>query len=195
VKDAALHTRSLSDVVSLELVRPAPPPRVELDSPAEWVMTTTADLAGATVMPDEGLQRAQERMTQQNAQVLLVVAQMPRVLGILTREDLQGEQALRLVSERRLAHRDLRVADLMQPVSALGAIELRALRRASVAQVVATLTRSGQRHLLVIEQASDGEPLHMRGLLSRARVEHQLDTRLPVIAMADTFAEIERALL
>jgi CBS-domain-containing membrane protein len=192
---AALPTRSLSHVVSVDLVRHALPPRVDLDSPAEWVMTTTADLAAATVMPDETLERAQERMTQQNAQVLLVVAQMPQVLGILTREDLHGEKPLRLTSERRLARRDLRVADLMQPVSWLASIELRALRRASVAQVVATFVRCGQPHLLVVEAAGDGEQLHVRGLLSRAQVERQLDTHLPVLAMAGTFAEIERALL
>jgi hypothetical protein len=193
--DPALPTRNLSDGVSLELLRRAPPPRVQLESPAEHVMTTVADLSAATVMPHEGLDQAEERMAQQGVQVLLVVGQVPRVLGVLALADLQGEKPLRFVSEHRLARRDLCVADLMQPLSQLDAIELRALLGASVGQVVTTLVRSRRPHLLVVEPAAASGTLQLRGLLSRIQVERQLGTRLPAIAIASTFAEIEQALI
>ncbi|MDB5858346.1 MAG: hypothetical protein JWQ76_2035 [Ramlibacter sp.] len=193
--DAVLPTRTLSDGVSLALVRRVLPPSVRLESPAHEVMTTVAELSAATVMPYEALDQAEERMAQQGVQVLLVVARMPRVLGVLALHDLQGEKPLRLVSERRLAYRDLRVADLMEPVSGLDAIELRALRRASVGQVVATLVRSGRPHLLVVEPAAEAGTLHVLGLLSKTQVERQLGFPLPSIAIAGTFAEIEQALI
>jgi CBS-domain-containing membrane protein len=191
----ALRTRIAADGTWLELPPRAPLPRVHLDSPAEQVMTSTADLAAATVMPHEDLEQAKQRMAQHDVQVVLVVAQMPRVLGVLAMEDIHGEKPLRLVSQRRLAYKDLRVADLMQPVSQLDSIDLRALRHARVAQIVATLSRSGRPHLLVVEPALDSGILQMRGLLSKTQVELQLGIRLPAIAIAGTFAEIEQALI
>jgi CBS domain-containing protein len=195
VVDAVLPTRNLSDGVALALERRAPLPSVRLESPAQEAMTTMAELAGATIMPRETLEHAQERMAQQGVQVLLVVERMPQVLGVLALDDLQGEKPLRLLSERRIARRDLRVADLMQPVSALDAIELRALRRASVGQVVATLARSKRPHLLVVEPAPDAATLDVVGLLSKTQVERQLGTALPPIGVAGSFAEIEQALI
>jgi CBS domain containing-hemolysin-like protein len=193
--DAALHTRTFSDRVPLELPCHARSSGVRLDSPAVDVMTPLAGLAAATVMPHEGLEQAEERIAQQGVPFLLVVARMPRVLGIVDLHDLRGDKPLRLGSQRRLAYRDLRVCDLMQPVSQLDAIELPALRRASVAQVVATLVRSGRSHLLVVEAAPDTGVVHMLGLLSKIQLERQLGTQLPASAIAGTFAEIGQALI
>ncbi|MDB5955280.1 hypothetical protein [Ramlibacter sp.] len=193
--DSILPTRSPPDGETLELLRRPPLPRVHLDSPAEQVMTRMADLAAATVMPHEDLEQAKQRMAQQDAQVVLVAAQMPQVLGVLAIEDLHGEKPLRLVSARRLAYKDLRVADLMHPVSQLDSIDLRTLRHARVAQIVATLNRSGRPHLLVVEPRSDSGILQLRGLLSKTQVERQLGIRLPAMAIAGTFAEIGQALI
>jgi hypothetical protein len=193
--DASLPTRNLPESVSLEFLRRSPPAVVQLDSPAQAVMIDINELSGATVMPHEDLGQAEQRMAQQGAQVLLVVAQVPRVLGILALADLHGEKPLQVASERRLTHPEMRVVDLMQPVSQLDALDHRTLSRASVAHVVATLLRSGRTHLLVVEPGGNDGTLRLRGVVSRSQVERQLGTRLPSTTIADTFAAIEQALI
>jgi signal-transduction protein with cAMP-binding, CBS, and nucleotidyltransferase domain len=177
--DASLPTRNLPESVSLEFLRRSPPAVVQLDSPAQAVMIDINELSGATVMPHEDLGQAEQRMAQQGAQVLLVVAQVPRVLGILALADLHGEKPLQVASERRLTHPEMRVVDLMQPVS----------------QLDATLLRSGRTHLLVVEPGGNDGTLRLRGVVSRSQVERQLGTRLPSTTIADTFAAIEQALI
>jgi len=129
------------------------------------------------------------------ARLLFVAAQMPQVLGILTLADLQGEKPLRLAFQRQLTHKELSVADLMQPVSQLDALDHRLLNRATVGQVVATLLEFGHPHLLVVEPGTDPATHRIRGLVSQMQVERQLGMQLPFTEIAGTFAEIEQALI
>ena len=195
VLQLALPTRHFPESASIELMRRAPPPGVDLDSPARLVMTDIADMTSMTIAPHEALAQAKQRMIQQGIGVLFVVGRMPHVLGILTFADLEGEKPLRIVSERHLTHGDLRVDDLMQPVSQLDALDHRSLGRATVGQVVATLLEFGHPDMLVVEGGPDSASPRIRGLVSRMQVERQIGMQLPAIEIAGTFAEIERALL
>jgi CBS-domain-containing membrane protein len=190
-----LPTRNFPDSASIELARRAAPPHAQLDSPARLVMTHLADLGAMTVAPHERLAQAEQRMVQHGVCALLVVARMPHVLGIVTLADLQGGKPLRLVAERRLTHEELCVADLMQAVSQLDAVDDRLLARATVGQVVATLLEFGHPNLLVLEPGADPAAPRIRGLVLQMQVERQLGMRLPSAEIAGTFAEIEQALI
>jgi hypothetical protein len=189
----ALPTRNLSDNAWFEGVARAPRPGVDLDSPARLVMTDLSDTTALTVDPGERLAGAERHMVQQGACVLFVVERTD-VLGVLGLADLQGEKPLRLVFERGLRHRDLRVADVMQPVAQLDTLDERLLQRATVGEVVATLLRFGHPHLLVVEPGADPATPRVRGVVSQMQVERQLGMQLPSIEIAGTFAEIGRVL-
>ena len=98
----ALPIRHFSESGSIELAWRAPPPSVDLESPARLVMTDLSDMTAMTIGPGERLREAEQRMVQQGRRVLFVVARMPHVMGMLTLADLQGEKPLRLVFERQL---------------------------------------------------------------------------------------------
>jgi signal-transduction protein with cAMP-binding, CBS, and nucleotidyltransferase domain len=192
---ASLPSQQFPDSALMELAHRDAPASVTPDSPARIVMLDLSDATAVTIAPHERLAEAAQRMDQLGVQLLLVVAQMPHVQGILTLADLRGEEPLRLVVQRQLRHGDLRVVDVMRPVSQLDAVDLRALDSASVGQVVATLLKFGHPHLLVVEHPAEPARRVLRGVVSLAQVERQLGIRLNAIETASSFVEIERALL
>ena len=176
----------------------AQPPQhstVTPQSPALEVMTDLTTVRAATVAPDCALVQAELNMIHQGVRLLFVVSRMPGVDGIITSGDLQGERPMRVVHQRGLKYEELTVGHVMTPLSAINAVEYGALVHATVAQVVDTLLHSSQPHLLVVERASDSTPMRIRGIISKTQVERQLGTQLLSSETANSFAEIEQALL
>jgi len=176
------------------IVQAQPPQHgaVSFESPAINVMTDLTLVRAATIPPQSPLGQAELKMIHQGVRLLFVVSEMPSVDGIVTAGDLSGDKPLRLVHQRQMKFNDMTVSDVMTPLNEIDAIDIVALRRANVGQVVATLIRSGRPHLLVTQQM-DGAPL-IRGLISRTQIERQLGTQLMATEIATTFAEIEQAL-
>ena len=173
-------------------VQPPQQAAVTFESPAINVMTDLAQVRAATIPPQSPLSQAELKMIHQGVRLLFVVSEMPSVDGIVTAGDLSGDKPLRLVHQQQLKFSDMTVSDVMTPLNDIDAIDIVALRRANVGQVVATLLKSGRPHLLVTEQVV-GAPL-IRGLISRTQIERQLGTQLMANEIATTFAEIEQAL-
>lgn len=192
--NSALSTFRLSNGTSIAQAQPPQQERVTLESPGMAVMTDLTQVRAATVQPDSGLAQAELMMIHQGVRLLFVVTQMPAVDGIVTAADLQGEKPLRLVSQRSVKFEDLCVADVMTPLPDIDAIDFAALRRASVAQVIAALLNTGRAHMLVIESASAAAPMRIRGVISKTQIERQIGTQLPVTGMATSFAEMSAVL-
>jgi hypothetical protein len=69
------------------------------------------------------------------------------------------------------------------------------MAKSTVGDTIATLRRFGRNHLLVVEAATPGTTQRVRGVISRAQIERQLGTLIDVAPIADSFSEIERALI
>ena len=176
----------------------AQPPQHDVvtpQSPALDVMTDLTTVRAATVAPGSALAQAELIMIHQGVRLLFVVSSMPGVDGIITASDLHGERPMRLVHQRGVKYEELTVGDVMTPLSAINAVTYGALKDASVAEVIDTLLHSSQPHLLVIEHATTDTPLRIRGIISKTQVERQLGTQLMSSEIANSFAEIEQALL
>ena len=175
----------------------AQPPQhgaVTAQSSALEVMTDLTTVRAATVAPGTSLAQAEVSMIHQGVRLLFVVGSMPSVDGIITSGDLHGERPMRVVHQRGLKFEELTVADVMTPLSAINAVNYEALKHATVAQAIDTLLHSSQPHLLVIEHASAGATVRIRGIISKTQVERQLGTQLVSNDIATSFAEIEQAL-
>jgi ferric-dicitrate binding protein FerR (iron transport regulator) len=83
----------------------------------------------------------------------------------------------------------------MTGLASLDAVDLAVMRNARVGDVIATLKRFGRNHLLVVEAAAAGGPRRVRGVISRSQIERQLGSVIEVAPIADSFSEIERALV
>ena len=166
---------------------------VSLQSPAIEVITDLAQVKAATVAPGTSLPQAEQTMILQGVRMLFVVTEMPSLVGLITTTDLRGDRAVRLVHERGLHHDELTVGDVMTQLAQLDAVELDALRTATVRNLIATLKRHGRNHLLVVEDGGT-TPLRVRGVISRAQIERQLGTPIELVEVAGSFAELRQML-
>jgi len=193
--DAALPTFRLERGTSLAQAQPTDSTPVTLSSPALAVMTDLTKVKAATTHPRTTLRQAEQAMIYQGVRMLFVVTEMPLVEGLITATDLGGDKQMRVVHERHLHYDELSVADVMTELGALDAIDYAVVRTAAVGNAVATLQRLGRNHLLVVEAATSGTPRRVRGVISRSQVERQLGRRIDITPIANSFSEIERALV
>ena len=121
---------------------------------------------------------------------------MPSIEGLVTAADVGGggDRQMQLVHNRQARFDELTVADVMTELSTLEAVDYDGLKAARVRNVVTTLKRSGRDHLLVVERARADSPRRVRGLISRAQVERQLEALIDLTPIATSFSEIGRAL-
>lgn len=193
--DAALPAFHLDQGVSIAQANLAHTAPVTTDSPALEVMTDLTKVRAATTHPSTSLRQAEQMMINQGVRMLFVVADMPSLDGLITATDLHSDQQMRIVHDRNVRYDELSVADVMTGLSALDAIDFERMDKATVGNVIATLKRFGRNHLLVVEAATERTPRRVRGVISRAQVERQLGTAIEITPIANSFSEIEQALL
>ncbi len=191
---SALSTFRLPDGTSIAQAQPTQQDRVTLESPGVSVLTDLTQVRAATVPPGAALSHAELMMIHQGVRLLFVVTRMPDVDGVVTSADLQSEKPLRLVSQRLMKFDDLCVADVMTPLPDIDALDFADLHRATVAQVIAALLKTGRAHMLVIESASASGPRRIRGVISKTQIERQIGAQIPVTGMATSFAEMSAVL-
>lgn len=114
------------------------------------------------------------------------------VQGLITAGDLQGERPVLRALAAGVPHDDLRVADVMSAIADWPLVELAAVSKARVGDIVATLQAQGRGYLLVGE-CIDGQ-WRLRGLFSASRVGQALGTSLAEDLKSRSFAELEAAL-
>jgi CBS domain-containing protein len=193
-QDSALHTRRLEGGTSIVQARPWQAPPVRPDSPAIEVMTDLTLVKAATIGAGVSLRQAEQVMIYQGVRMLFVVDDMPALEGLITTTDLRGDRVLRATRDRGLHYDDLAVADAMTPLAMLDAIDLDAMRTATVSNVVATLQRHGRNHLLVAEPGDAPGTMRVRGVVSRAQIERQLGQPIVLTEVANSFADLGRML-
>jgi CBS domain-containing protein len=193
--DAALPAFRLDRGTTLAQAQPTDNAPVTLASPALAVMTDLTKVKAATTHPRTTLRQAEQAMIYQGVRMLFVVTEMPLIEGLITATDLGGDKQMRVVHERHLHYDELCVADVMTELGALDAIDYAVVRSAAVGNAVATLQRLGRNHLLVVEASTAQTPRRVRGVISRSQVERQLGRPIDITPIANSFSEIERALV
>lgn len=168
---------------------------VTLASPAVDVMTDLVEVKAATTNPSTTLRQAEQIMIIKGVRMLFVVSDRPGIQGLVTTIDLHGERQMRLVQERQLTYAELCVADVMTDLSKLDTVDFSSLRSACVGNVIETLKRLGRNHLLAVESNADGTARRVRGVFSRTQIERQTGTTIDIVPIAQSFADVEKALI
>jgi CBS domain-containing protein len=181
-------------VIWLPIDAPSPKPTT-IDSPALEVMTDLRQVYAVTVVAGETIERATQIMIARRVRLLLVVNPDGLIEGLISARDTMGEKPVRLLQERRGAkYEDLTVADLMVPRSDIDVLDFESVRRAEVGSIIATLQMTGRQHALVIEAEPQRGGQVVRGIFSATQIARQLGVALPIVEVAQTFAEITSAL-
>jgi CBS-domain-containing membrane protein len=176
------------------LTRPEPAHAVTLESSALDVMTDFAQTHPVTIEPQARLFAANEAMIAHHVRLLFVTAEDGTLMGIVSTQDTLGERPMQLRHQGRGSVFDLVVADLMQPLTQLGVLDLADVRHANVGDLVATLKRTGRQHILVRGQDGAGQPPTIRGMFSATQIGRQLGIEIETFETAQTFAQVGVAL-
>jgi len=173
------------------VAEPTPPERVSLDDPAFSVMTDLRVVRAATTTPGELMSRAHAQMIQRGVRLLFVLDRESGIVGVITATDLLGEKPLRFAQSAGVKHGEIQVSDIMTPASMLEAIPLQDVAQMRVGHIVATHKAVRRQHLMVAEEGGK----RVRGLFSLSQVARQLGVQLHTTEVAQTFADIEAALV
>ncbi len=190
---AALPLRSLGKTTQLRAATPHSGERLTLDSRALSVMTDFAIVPAATIEPDASVDDANRSMIRRGVRSLVVVDHDRRVLGIVTATDVLGERPMQAALARNARHDEVLVREIMTPNERMEALPLEALLDAKIGHLVATLSKAGRQHALVVEKGSAGDVV--RGIFSLTQIAAQLGIAIEANAVAGTFAEVEAALI
>lgn len=166
--------------------------RSGLDSPALELMTDFTIVPAATIEPNATIDEANQSMIRRAVRSLLVTDREQRVIGIITASDLLGERPVRIALERKVAHTEILVRDVMTPAERLEALRIEEVESVKVGHVVATLAHAGRQHTLVVQSGPDGDVVC--GIFSLTHIAAALGIALEAPEIATTFADVEAAL-
>jgi hypothetical protein len=134
------------------------------------------------------------------ARFTFVVDDRGGLVGSVTSYDIQGEKPIRFMqsvdqSMSTGAWRDVTVEDIMEPMARWHVLDHSAVARLTIGDVASLMSDVGLRYLVVVQRMKDSEAWQVRGLFSAARIHLLLGTAAPGVALAHTFAEIEREII
>lgn len=172
---------------------------VKLEDPALNAMTDFLQAIPITVDDETPIDEALQHMIHAGVRLLFVIGRDSRLIGLITANDLLGEKPIRHMQaiecmDRTCSRREVRVRDIMTLAASWEVLDYGTLRRATVAQVVATFKAVGRRHLLVVERPPQPGQCLVRGLFSASRLERELGLSIDAICVASSFADIEKVL-
>ena len=170
---------------------PMTPGRVTLDDPAFSVMTDLREVSAATTTAEETMGQAHAQMIRRGVRLLFVLDPSGAVVGVITATDLLGEKPMRFMQSRGVSHAEIQVEDIMTPASMLEALPLIEIAQMRVGHIVATLKKVRRQHIMVAEEGGR----RIRGLFSASQVARQLGMELQTFEVAQSFADIEAALV
>ena len=174
--------------------RPDEYPELAIDSPAIDAMTDFQRVAPVTIRPDATLAQATTLMVARRIRLLFVVDADEAIVGMITARDTMGERPIKLLQQQGGKHGDLKVADVMTPLSVLEGFPLGDVLHAEVGHILATLKQIGRQHALVVERDAATGRNEVRGMFSATAIGRQLGVPVQTFEIANTFAEIEAAL-
>lgn len=169
------------------------PEKVTLGDSAVQVMTDFDSTTAIIILPADTVDEAHSRMIQRGVRLLLVVDENRNVLGVVTATDILGEKPVQVAVQRGASRGEIQVRDIMTPQERIEVLDMTDVRGARVGHIVATLSKAGRQHAVVVERDKLGVQL-VRGLFSATQIARQLGVSLQMTEVARTFSEIEATL-
>ena len=166
--------------------------RIRAESPAIEVMTDLRRTAAITIVPFAFIEDANQTMIVNRVRALFV-GDDHRLLCIVTAADILGQKPIQLTQQRGIRHAEVLVRDIMTPAELIEVIDMTALRRAKVGDVVETLKRAGRQHALVVDEAAESQQTIV-GIFSLTQIARQLGITLSAPDFVRTLTEIEAAM-
>jgi CBS domain-containing protein len=136
------------------------------------------------------LEEARALMRRAHVKLALIIRRDERFCGIVTASDLASIKVMRAAESARLRSAELTVEDVMTPRARLHAVDSVTLKSATVGDVLETMKRFGDQHMLVV----DSRTREICGLISASDIARCLHIPLNITEKANSFSDIYREL-
>lgn len=186
------HALPVQDMVRIGSIATAKPmAHIGSDDSAIHLLTDFTEHKVPALSSNMSVSEARLWMKLADTPVKLVENQAGDCLGLLTIQDVNSERPMMLANRYGVALDDLRVRDIMRPLSELPAIHYRDLRRATVGDLVNTFRDVHEEYLLVLDDDRQHPPrTYLRGLISARELAQRLDLSIDLEHRATRFYEI-----
>ena len=166
---------------------------VTTEEPAIIVMTDFKRIVPFNIEVTATIEDANDKMILCGVRLLFVTDAANTVIGLITANDILGEKPVNYIREHGGQRAEIMVLDIMTRNEDLDAVRVEDVARMHVGDIVETLRACDRHHILVTEDMEDGTCI--RGLFSRTQVSRQLGETIKFNNRANTFAELEQALV
>lgn len=190
-----IHLSGLSGPIKYMKPQQQIPEKVTSDSPAIDVMTDLSQTSAVTVSPAKNVDDALQVMVHKGVRLLLVEDLDGMVMGLITATDIQGEKPMKFSQESGVRHAEVLVRDIMIPIANVEVMDMDEVRHSQVGDIVKTLTQAGRQHALVVEHRDGDQGVYIRGIYSTSQISRQLGVKVEPTEKAQTFVELEQAIL
>jgi CBS domain containing-hemolysin-like protein len=167
--------------------------KISLEDAAFSVMTDFNHIKPFSTTGDANIEQINNKMIACGVRLLFVAEHDEVLLGLVTYNDIFGEKPLQYIQEHGGKREEILARDIMTPHDQLEALQLANILTARVGDIVETIKSCGRQHLLVYEDQPDGSHV-ITGLFSSTHIENRLQIKIEMSPIANTFADIERAL-
>jgi len=167
---------------------------VTLTDKAELVFTDFAYVRPFTISATATIEQINDKMIACGVRLLFVARTDGGLRGLVTYTDLFGEKPVQYIQEHGGSREEILAQDIMTPLAQLEALRQENVQKASVGDIVETIKAAGRQHMLVCHNYKNDRRI-VTGLFSSTQIEKLLGIRIELSARAQTFADLERALI
>jgi DeoR family transcriptional regulator, catabolite repression regulator len=182
--------RTISTAAIKQIEQPADHVTPSLNSRATEVFTDFTTQNPMMLEQNTSIDDAREIMKRTHVKFKMVIDVQETFRGVITLEDLMSAKVIREMENHSLRRHELTVAHVMTPRSALRAVDSRDFVTASIGDVLATMKKYGEMHLLVV----DSERGSVRGIVSANTIARKMHVPVTISERANSFSDIYRAI-
>lgn len=168
------------------IIRPLRPESISLNSSALTVFTDFEVHWPLMLEHSVRVVDARELMKKAHVRLKLVIDAEERFKGVITAADLVSVRVGRAQQETGLSANEITVDDVMTPKEHLHALDYDDLARAKIGDILETMQRGGDQHLLVVDDSGTA----VRGIISASDVARALHLPVTISERATSFAEL-----
>ena len=162
------------------------------EDPAISVMTDLMHVRAITVDSDQTITFAFDLMKHVEVRMLVVIDRDGLLGGLITARDILGEKPINIMNNERINRDEIKVHQVMTPVSQLNPFDFADVEHATVKDVIIKLRDAGRQHAIVIESQDDTEGYSLRGIFSITQVGRQLGMNISSDGHMQSFADFEQ---
>lgn len=169
--------------------RPAALRPLHMHSPAMEVFVDFTQRQPLMLEQSTTIDGAREMMKNTHIKLFLVIDSHESFQGVITLEDMVSEQVMTAMAQSRLKWHELTVEQVMTPRNRLRAIDFAEFRLANIGDLMTTMKKFGERHLIVVDTLNRT----LRGMVSAHSIARRIHEPVFVKERGVSFSDSYRA--